>query len=594
MRLYVFLFTCLSLCSAGGVHAEDLTVVTFGDSTTAYRKTIDQVYSDRLPVLLKELGIDAQVINAGVGGSNTGNKGNHALARIGSIQTHQADWVIVQFGINDCWVDSGKTGDASRIPLEDFRSNLIEIVHTFQQDGSRVLLMTPNQLRSEVEPWRRKRFQQYVEMVRTVARDLHVPLADVWQEYEKLPQQERDALLLDGAHPGDNGQALVAKLIVSVLEPRLSAYVPAEEAAKPIEVTRGYTIPTIDLSDDADRQVVVDREQGQYLGHPTTALLEDGQTIVTVYPKGHGRGPIVMKHSHDGGKTWSDRLPTPENWSTSKEVPTIYRVYDAAGKKRLIMFSGLYPIRMAVSEDDGVNWTPLEPIGDYGGIVAMGCLFPIKTGPGHYMTLFHDDGRFFTKDGKKSPGFKLFKTVSTDGGLTWGQPEVIYESADVHLCEPGVIRSPDGRQLAVLLRENRRVKNSHVMFSDDEGKSWTAPREVPASLTGDRHTGVYGPDGRLFISFRDLTHESPTKGDWVAWVGRYEDIVRGSEGQYRVRLKDNHKGADCAYPGVVILPSGVIVTTTYGHWEPDQAPYVLSVRLTLDELDKLAEKQSQK
>jgi len=134
---------------------------------------------------------------------------------------------------------------------------------------------------------------------------------------------------------------------------------------------RGYSIPVVDLAADTARQVVVDREPGQYHGHPTTVLLEDGRTIVAVYPKGHGRGAIVMKRSTDGGRTWSARLPTPPNWETSLEVPTIYRVVDAKGKKRLIVFSGLYPIRLAVSEDDGATWSGLAPIGNFGGIVAM-------------------------------------------------------------------------------------------------------------------------------------------------------------------------------------------------------------------------------
>ena len=112
---------------------------------------------------------------------------------------------------------------------------------------------------------------------------------------------------------------------------------------------RGYTIPTIDLSAQKHRQIIVDREKGQYLGHPTTVLLEDGKTILIVYPKGHGKGGIIYKRSSDGGKTWSDRLPTPQNWSTSKEVPTIHRVVGAKGHKRLIMWSGLYPARLAVS-----------------------------------------------------------------------------------------------------------------------------------------------------------------------------------------------------------------------------------------------------
>ncbi|MCB9936642.1 MAG: exo-alpha-sialidase [Planctomycetaceae bacterium] len=357
-------------------------------------------------------------------------------------------------------------------------------------------------------------------------------------------------------------------------------------AADPLPAT--YTIPTLDLADQKQRQVVVDREPGQYLGHPTTVLLEDNKTMLCVYPKGHGRGAIVYKRSNDAGLTWSDRLPTPESWATSQEVPTIHRVVDAAGKKRLIMWSGLYPARLAVSEDDGASWSELKPVGDWGGIVVMGFVGKLQT-PGHYLAMFHDDGRFFTANAeRKNPvEFRLYKTFSKDGGLSWSSPEMIQKDTAVHLCEPGLIRSPDGKQMAVLLRENSRRRNSHVIFSNDEGQTWTEPRELPASLTGDRHTGVYGPDGRLFISFRDTTRESPTKGDWVAWVGTYEDIVEGREGQYRVRLMDNHKGADCAYPAVEILPDGTIVTTTYGHWEKDQPAYIVSVRLKLAELDKM-------
>jgi hypothetical protein len=363
--------------------------------------------------------------------------------------------------------------------------------------------------------------------------------------------------------------------------------VPDASAEEP-KLPRGYSIPLLDLDGQTDRQIVVDREAGQYLGHPTTVLLEDGRTILTVYPKGHGRGAIVLKRSTDGGQTWSERLPVPENWATSQETPTIHRVVDAKGKKRLIIFSGLYPVRLAVSEDDGQTWSPLRPVGDWGGIVAMGSVEPLRTGAGHYLALFHDDGRFFTKGGKASPAMTLYKTFSRDGGLTWSFPEAIYRSEQVHLCEPGLIRSPDGKQMAMLLRENRRVRNSYIMFSDDEGRTWSEPRELPGALTGDRHVGKYAPDGRLFFSFRDTTHESPTKGDWVGWVGGYGDLVHGREGQYRVRLKDNHRAADCAYPGVEILPDGTFVTVTYGHWIAGESPYILCVRFKLDELDALA------
>ena len=150
-----------------------------------------------------------------------------------------------------------------------------------------------------------------------------------------------------------------------------------------------------------------------------------------------------------------------------------------AGKKRIIMWSGLYPARMAVTEDDGANWSELKTVGDWGGIVVMGFVEALTTGPGHYLAMFHDDGRFFTKNAKRSDTFTLYKTLSKDGGLTWSFPEAVYQSSEVHFCEPGCLRSPDGAKLAVLLRENSRRKNSHVIFSEDEGKSWSEPREVP-------------------------------------------------------------------------------------------------------------------
>lgn len=363
------------------------------------------------------------------------------------------------------------------------------------------------------------------------------------------------------------------------------AFVPAAANASLPPQPRSYSIGVVDLSGETQRQIVVDREAGQYLGHPTTVLLEDNRTILAVYPKGHGRGAIVLKRSDDGGLTWSDRLPTPENWATSQETPTIHRVIDREGRKRLIVFSGLYPIRMAVSQDDGLSWTALEPIGDFGGIVAMASVERLANGD--YMALFHDDGRFVRNEGKATR-FQVFKTISQDGGLTWGQPTVIAEHPQAHLCEPGLIRSPDGRQMAVLLRENSRKFNSFVIFSDDEGRTWTEPRELPAALTGDRHVGKYAPDGRLFVTFRDTTRVSPTQGDWVGWVGAYDDIVAGREGQYRIRLMNNTKGADCAYPGLEILPDGTFVTTTYGHWTDGEPPYIVSVRLKLSELDARA------
>ena len=89
-----------------------------------------------------------------------------------------------------------------------------------------------------------------------------------------------------------------------------------------------FTIPVVDLDQVDQHHVVVDREKGQYLGHPSSVVMGDGATMWIVYPRGHGRGPIVLKKSEDGGLTWGERLETPRNWVTSQETPTLYQVRD--------------------------------------------------------------------------------------------------------------------------------------------------------------------------------------------------------------------------------------------------------------------------
>ena len=364
-----------------------------------------------------------------------------------------------------------------------------------------------------------------------------------------------------------------------------------------------FDIPYLDLAFDTSRQIVVDREGGIYFGHPTTVTVEDDQaeTVLAVYPLGgHGKGETTIRSTKDGGKSWSSRYPAATARGRVEEVPTIHKVYDASGKERLILFTGLYPARMAVSEDKGQSWAPYKQLGDWGGIVVMGDLIPIKNqpgdpeyAPGKYLAFFHDDGRFISgsneiyQDPQK---FILYKTRTNDGGLTWSYPEVILEDSLRFICEPGLVRSPDGKELAMLLRENSRRYNSQIMFSQDEGETWSDPKPLPRELCGDRHVIRYNSDGRIVVVFRDRqrrTAKGPTEGDYVAWVGTYEDLVAGNRGQYRVRLLKNYKEYDCGYSGQELLDDGTFLATTYLQYriEDDGNNSVVAVKFSLDELD---------
>lgn len=343
-------------------------------------------------------------------------------------------------------------------------------------------------------------------------------------------------------------------------------------------------IPQIDISGDTSRQTVVDHVPDWYLGHPDTVLMGDGQTIFVVYPLEHG-GPTVLRKSTDGGKTWSERLPVPENWSRTADVPTIFRLIDPEGTERLIVFQnmakpGAEPrpanaqksFDLSYSEDGGETWTPFAPTG-LQGQVSPNTVVPISGG--RYLTVFQLNA-------------KIEMAISSDGGLTWHSQRTIASHPDAALVEPAAVKSPDGSEIAVLIRENSRKYNSMLIVSRDEGRTWSQPVELPDTLTGDRHMPRYAPDGRLVITLRDVKEGSPTYGDFVAWVGTYEDLVNLRPGKYRVRLLENKRNWwDTGYAGLELLPDGTFVSTTYVPLTHGAKPSVVSLRYGLDELDAL-------
>jgi len=127
--------------------------------------------------------------------------------------------------------------------------------------------------------------------------------------------------------------------------------------------------------------------------------------------------------------------------------------------------------------------------------------------------------------------------------------------------------------------------------SDDEGETWSVPRELPLALRGDRFLSRYAADGQLVIIFRPvpagqyrLPWDYPD-GYCTAWVGRYEDIVEGREGVCLIRLLRSHCGADHTYPGLEVLPDGALVATTYIQYRPGAELHsIVSVRFRLDAL----------
>ena len=347
-------------------------------------------------------------------------------------------------------------------------------------------------------------------------------------------------------------------------------------------------LPMVDLSQETGRQTVIAAGTPEvYQGHPTTVLMPDGKTIFAVWCVNHGGKAGPMARSDDGGKTWT-RLDAslPPGFSKHENCPSIYRMADSQGKERLWVFSAWIgrfgvPMPSIMSEDGGKTWKEMPPLGEkFRCVMTFSSIVRLKDGA--YLGLYHRG-----PDGKDRAPLEVFQTLSKDGGFSWSEPRVVAKVDGKNPCEPFVFRSPDGGELCALLRENTHKGYSLMMFSQDEGATWSTPKDTPWGLTGDRHMGVQTKDGRLVIAFRDQAPESPTKGHFVAWVGTYSDIKQGKPGQYRIKLLHGHKLFDLGYPGVELLPDGTIVATTYlKYWNDARKHSVVSTRFTLAETDE--------
>ena len=205
-----------------------VTLVTFGDSTTAPRESLE-VYSELLEKQLKVEAPAARVINAGVRGNNTEDASRRFQK---DVLDHEPDLVVLQFGINDSAVDVWKDppADKPRVDLKNFRNHLRYFISTLKTRGVKVVLMTPNPLRWTPrlrELYGKPPYQPedpegmnslllpYAAAVRELAREESVALVDIDAAFRDYAHGHGslDDLLLDGMHPNQQGQRLVAEML---------------------------------------------------------------------------------------------------------------------------------------------------------------------------------------------------------------------------------------------------------------------------------------------------------------------------------------------------------------------------------------------
>ncbi len=189
---------------------EPVRIVCFGDSVTGvyYHTGGRRAWTDMLGIALGQIYPKAQVemTNAGRSGHTTGA----GLARIErDVVAKKPDLVVVMFGLNDI---------GQRKP-ELYRENLRTIVRRCRESGAAVVLCTINSVYAN-ERRSMAKVAEYSQVVREVAKELTVPLADCFAAYEEVRKKgptEWMLLMSETIHPCMDGHKLFAEVVARTI-----------------------------------------------------------------------------------------------------------------------------------------------------------------------------------------------------------------------------------------------------------------------------------------------------------------------------------------------------------------------------------------
>lgn len=168
------------------------------------------------------------IVNAGIGGDFSSD----GLARIHpDVLDKKPDFCCVMFGTND--VTNARKGDAG---LEEYKSNLRQILELLQAQNIETIVMTPGMLCSHgvkgfSGAWwfihkyyeqlqKNGSMDRYVDALRQVASEKGIPIADAYAKWKCMEQSGTDttALLCNGMnHPNADMHRLFADVLFQLI-----------------------------------------------------------------------------------------------------------------------------------------------------------------------------------------------------------------------------------------------------------------------------------------------------------------------------------------------------------------------------------------
>ncbi|AGA27082.1 SGNH/GDSL hydrolase family protein [Singulisphaera acidiphila] len=208
-------------------------VLLLGDSITLGVRpgvAANQTFGGQLETMIKARGLDASIINVGIGGERT----DQALARLSEVlKANRPDIVLLMYGTNDSYVDFGRK--TSRLAIDQYRKNYGELIERIEQTGAKTVLMTPPRWADDAPPNGlgenpNLRLEPFVELVRAIARERKRPLVDHYAVWSTARQNGVELMkwTTDGCHPNPDGHRAIAEEILPNLQPLLTATIPGK------------------------------------------------------------------------------------------------------------------------------------------------------------------------------------------------------------------------------------------------------------------------------------------------------------------------------------------------------------------------------
>jgi hypothetical protein len=321
------------------------------------------------------------------------------------------------------------------------------------------------------------------------------------------------------------------------------------------------------------RKFTVSRDDSVYEAFPDVALAADG-CLVCVFAECTHHGDrnwtrLALSNSTDRGRTWTPKRPltAPTNgrpyWNcgriTALRDGRLAIITDRIGTDERTKDFQLLENYLFLSSDHGRTWT--EPR----LLPAQGIV------PDRLLELA--DGRWIISCHVAHPvtGFLLQRLWhSADQGATWHGPVTVAEKEGLNLCEVSIL-PVDSQVLVALLRENSgQGWDCYKTISRDGGLTWGPPITLPIPAC---HRPVAGwlADGRALITCRFMQGGKGWTGWWtqntLAVLTDRESILAESRGEAHTRILpldfDRSPQSDTGYTGWVQFHDGEIYVVNY-------------------------------